>query len=346
MKRLYLFPIKESAQIVNPYMLELAEALRKQFQVVNQDDPIRFGIIQILKYIRKIDVVYLNWIEEIPKRRFGLIQTLFLICLIRYLKSAGIIIVWTLHNKRSHHKKRRVISDHIFMLLLKQSDLIITHAKEGMDLIGDPSRSVFIHHPVRSIDQGTPSADTPASDILIWGIIEKYKGIDTFLEYLFDRGVLDKYRIVLAGRVASEDLLKKIESLMAYSEQITLMNAFVPEHVIMSLIKKTKLVVLTYHSESVLSSGVLMDSLSQSACIIGPETGAFSDLSQLGLIDTFRDYKQLLDKIEMHLDPDKDHHEQKERIEHFIKENTWDDFSIRIHDLIEALMQPVSAIKR
>jgi glycosyltransferase involved in cell wall biosynthesis len=338
--------MKEPEKIVNPYMVELAEALKKQFQVMNHDDPIRFGIIQVLKYIRKIDILYLNWIEEIPKRRFGLIQTLFLICLIRYLKWAGIMIVWTLHNKRSHHQKRRMISDYIFMLLLKQSDLIITHAREGMDLIGDSSRSVFIHHPVRSIDYGVPSADTPASDLLIWGIIEKYKGIDTFLEYLLDRGVLGKYRIILAGRVTSEDLLRKIESLMAHSDRMTLMNEFVPEHVIMALIKKAKLVVLTYHSESVLSSGVLMDSLSQSACIIGPETGAFSDLCQLGLIDTFSDYHQLLHKIEMHLDPDNDHHEQMERIEHFVKENTWDHFSARIHDLIEARMQPVSISSR
>jgi beta-1,4-mannosyltransferase len=346
MRRLYLFPVKEAAQITNPYMVCLADALSKYFLVVNEQDPIRIGIVQIIKYIRKIDAVYLNWVEELPKRRYGILQTLFLTLLIRYLKAAGIKIIWTLHNKGSHHRERRFLSERIYRLMLKKSDLIITHAREGLKLVGDGPRSVFMHHPVRNIEAGPADTDTPSSDILIWGLIEKYKGIDDFLEYLHGEGVLQDFRIILAGRVASEDLLYRLRSLMAHSDRITLLDEYLPEQVLMSLIRKTRLVVLTYHSESVLSSGVLMDSLSQSAYVIGPDTGAFRDLSGLGLVDTFTDYRQLLEKIHLHLDPQTDHRAQRERIAHFVEENSWDNFSARIHVLIEEIMQPDAVISR
>ncbi len=65
MKRLFLFPIYDPGQIINPYLVELAEAVKRHFLVVNDGDPIKYGIIQILRYRRKIDVVYLN-LREVP----------------------------------------------------------------------------------------------------------------------------------------------------------------------------------------------------------------------------------------------------------------------------------------
>jgi hypothetical protein len=94
-------------------------------------------------------------------------------------------------------------------------------------------------------------------------------------------------------------------------------------------------VVLTYHSDSVLSSGVLMDSLSQSARIIGPDTGAFRDLSQLGLIDTFHDFPHLLELIRKNMDPDIQTRELEEMIGKFLRENSWESFAARLNQFIE-----------
>jgi len=337
MKRIYLYPhtARITTGIKNPYIPYLREALKSHHLVVNEGRPSNIGIFDILGYLRSIDIVFFNWIEDLPGKHRGIFQSIFFILLLQIIKLLRIKIVWTMHNKKSHYPKGALMKKMIFNQMLKKSDLIITHAEEGLSLISEKTPSAFIHHPVRPPAEQYIEEDMPDFDIIIWGSINPYKGVDTFLEFLQDQGILGNYRILIAGKVRSTELLSKLQSFLQNSNNLILMDEFVPEPRLMALIQRSRLVLFTYHAASVLSSGALMDSLAQSTVIIGPNTGAFNDLARLGLLETFEDYPQLLKKIDHHLNSTRGLEAKKDLIKRFIEENSWENFSLKLNQLLK-----------
>jgi len=72
--------------------------------------------------------------------------------------------------------------------LAKRSDIIITHASEGIGFaeelaMGIKSKVLYFPHPVKNRLKTNSNSIKPI-DILIWGTIAEYKGIDKFLDFL------------------------------------------------------------------------------------------------------------------------------------------------------------------
>lgn len=341
MKRIYLYPntARNRNGLHNPYMSHLREALSRHFQIINAGRPSNSGITDVVRYIRNMDMIFLNWIEDLPGKHMGVIQTLFFLIMLRVFMLRKIGIIWILHNKRSHYKGHPFLKRVLFKQMLKRSDLIITHAREGLELVPETTRAYYTPHPVRPIERPLSLSGDTRYDLIIWGSITQYKGIDRFLAYLKDQGVLGKYRIIIAGKITTTALRERLQEFARSFQNLTLRDEFVPEPELMQLIGASKLVIITYQSESVLSSGVLMDSLSQLVPIIGPQTGAFTDLAELGLIDTFEDYPQLLQKIQNQLGPEVDRSKIVAGMKRFMEENSWEKFSERLRQLIEEVYQ-------
>ncbi len=131
MKNIYLYPLTARTKnaVINPYIGNLRDALGKNYNVLNAHKPSTTGIFDILRYIRKVDVVYFNWSEELPSLHRGRAQGIFLLVLLQYLKLSGVMIVSTLHNKKSHFDKHSKLKKRLYGQMLKKSDLIITHAR-------------------------------------------------------------------------------------------------------------------------------------------------------------------------------------------------------------------------
>ncbi len=339
MKGIYLYPVtgRNTTGVSNPYIDRVAEALNGQYRMVNRNDPSNRGIMDILKYLKNTDILYLNWIENLPDRHRGYLQLLFFFLLCGYCRITHKKIVWTLHNKRSHTGNNRFFKNLIFRFMLIRSDLVITHAEEGLELIPKRTRKVFIPHPAAPSVSAAPSPDQKEYDIIIWGTIARYKGVDTFLRFLEDEGVLDHYRILVAGKVVEPGLQKLLEDLAGSHGKLTLINRFVPDLELARLIGQTGVILFTYHSSSVLSSGALMDSLHYNANILGPHTGAFADLAGANLIRTFKDYQDLLDQLELlkkkaFMEP---YRIQLKR--RFLEEHSWDRFYLKISPHLQHL---------
>jgi len=336
MKNVYLYPNSARTEnaVENPYMGNLKAALRNHFEVVNANKPSAIGIFDILKYLRNLDVVYFNWAEELPSLHRGRLQGYFLMILLPILRLSGTKIVWTLHNKESHFDQHRKLKKRLYSLMLKKSDLIITHAKEGLDLIPKGKKAAFLHHPVNSpVAHANPDGDRQF-DIIIWGTIAPYKGILSFLEFMEQSGIIENYRILLAGKVTTPSLALQLKKYSDKYKKIVLMDGYVEKDQLIKLIQDSGITLFTYHSDSILSSGALMDSLSYGAYIIGPAVGAFNDLQELGLIDTYTDFSsltKLLDK--KHLSSDV-HSSRIDNIGKFIESNSWEAFSNSIKNLI------------
>jgi len=336
MANIYLYPItsRNNSDIIAPYMSHLAKALSERFTVLNLKHPSSTGLFDILKYLRKTDIVMLNWIEDLPERHMGLIQSLFFFLLFPYLKMSGRKIVWTLHNKKSHSSRYLHVKSLLVKLLLNKSDVVLTHAEEGLDCIPASTPKIYIPHPVTSRNKIQTAVQSKQYDIIIWGTISTYKGVDSFIEFLKETKVLNKYTILIAGKIVDASLQIYLEGIQQQFQNVTIINRFIEYEELDELINKSKMILFSYHTETVLSSGLLMESLLFNTIIIGPNVGAFKDLSREGIVYTFDSYSDLLHIIDQVISSSFEDDKLKRRIEEFIKENSWEVFLEKFYNFL------------
>ncbi len=296
MKIVYFYPNKP---MLNPYTGNFIKSLNKYCYFINVNNPSKTGFFDVLKYIGKIDYIFLNWIEELIDKRGGIIQSLFFIILVKILKIKRIVIVWTLHNKLSHFGNYLFIKRILNRILINNSDFILTHSTEGIEYAkklakGKALNIKYLPHPVQ---QRKSDIKTELKwDIIIWGNIIPYKGIDKFLEYLLINNYQNKYKILIIGKSDSEQYLEKLNKFK--NENITIENRFINENELTELIKSSRIILFTYTKTSVLSSGVLMDSLGLGPEVIGPDTGAFADLAVENIIHVYSNFDELITIID------------------------------------------------
>lgn len=295
---------------------------------LNRDYPSDRGILDLWKYISKIDVIFLNWIEDLPDKKGGVLQSLFFILMTWIMKVRKTTIIWVMHNKESHYDTNRVLKDMLFRFVQRKSDYIITHSREGLHILdnnGVNSKKKARYYPHPLVEKSIPSSDQQVADILIWGSIIPYKGIDKFLDFLYTNNLEKKYNIVIAGKVSPPEYEATIKRFL--NDHIQLDNRYVPDEVIAQYMAEIRVVLFTYDGGSVLSSGALMDSLSTGVNILAPHVGAFKDAQEEGLIATYRSFEELIELL------DKDDlfpENRRELIRQFIGENNWEQFSMKV----------------
>ena len=338
MKRAYLYPITgrdDQLGLYNPYLDDFMGSQDGNIEIVNKNDPSKTGLLNIIKYLFRIDIVFFNWIENIPDRKGGRIQAGFLSAFLFLAPLLGIRVVWTMHNKLSHTKENYRRKKNIFRRMLRKSDLILTHSRAGIafgeELVpGSGTKIHYLPHPVK--DRRLKATSQRSYDILIWGTIAPYKGIHDFLDYLVRKNLQDRYRIYVVGKITSPAYAEKI---MKYtSENIRIENKFIEDDLLQELIARSGLVLFTYSQESILSSGVLMDSLGYGANIIGPAVGAFADLAGEGIISTFRDYHHMIEQIDAQL-KSAGSSERELALNKFLEDNSWPAFAGKFSGLLQ-----------
>jgi len=336
MKKIYIYPNSAKDKLLkvyNPYMDDLMESADKYFTIINKDKPSHVGILDILKYLVSADIIYFNWIEKLAEKKGGVAQTLILITILNLLKLFRLEIVWTMHNKLTHSGKHEFWSTLIFKQILRKSAVIITHSSEGIrfgeSLVPSAKKKIlYFPHPVK--DRRIPEDDTYEFDILIWGSVAPYKGIHNFLAYLHEKNLQEKYKILIIGKVSSPEYLEEINRYL--NGNINLVNEFASNEKLISLINDSGIVLFTYSKDSILSSGVLMDSLGYGANIVGPHVGAFADLAGLNIISTFHNFDEMVPIIEkeMKVTPA----DRSKKLDAFLSSNTWDKFSEKLRDIL------------
>ncbi len=328
----YIYPnISGNDGMNNPYLKHFVGAFENRIDFLNWDNSSHLGIFDIIKYLKKIDIIFLNWPEDLPDRKGGIIQAVFFFFLIFYLKRRKVKIFWTLHNKESHKKDKIWLKRYLRDFIMNKSDYIITHAKAGILLLEKLLKSKnpkihYIPHPILPAIN-IETSDKKIYDVLLWGIVLPYKGIDRFLKFLKDTKT-EHLRILIAGKIPDNNYRQLILSFK--SEQIEIRDNYISINELEHLIAQSKIVLFTYLEESILSSGALMDSLRYTPLIIGPNFGAFKDMGDDGVILTYNDYKDLLELLNLNLKATPD----VMKIKRFIQENSWRNFGDSVYNLI------------
>jgi beta-1,4-mannosyltransferase len=264
-------------------------------------------------------------------KKGGMIQVVLLFFILIFLRLRNRKIVWIMHNKLSHEKRNSMIKWMTAKAMMKFSSLVITHAREGIayareQFRADKNKIMFIHHPFM---QHYKRVHAPCLyDIILWGTIMPYKGLDRFLKYLKDSKIDKKYSIYIVGRISPPSYSRRV---MKFSnERIRIEDRFLTQEELDRSVAAARVVLFTYDAGTVLSSASLMDSVAYDKPIVGPDTGAFKDLAEEGIIRTFRNLPELINLIDSVLKNDSrnDH----EKVEQFVATNTWENYAHRIAD--------------
>ncbi len=330
---LYVYPISDRSKtdLYNPYIDDLIQAIEKYYGCINKHAPSNIGIFNILKYLLKTNYFHLNWIEDLPDKKGGIIQTLFFVSLILLIKITRKKIIWTIHNKLSHSKKRIQIKKWFIKILIKYSDYKITHATDGIKYVEDmtnekEARKVrYLPHPIKT----KPTLNHIASeyDIIIWGTITQYKGVDDFLNYLYENNLHSKYKILIIGKILDKSYEIKIKKYS--SNNIKIINKFADEEELKTSIGKSKIILFTYQRQYILSSGALADSIAYGKKVIGPDVGAFKDLKETGFVQAYNNLNELIEIIDQAL-TQKNNNNYSE-IQEFIRANNWPKYAEKLH---------------
>jgi len=337
MRRAYVYPYsgRSSSLVHNPYIDNFIEAARPWFHVLNDQKKSNIGIFDLFKYLFRMDVIFLNWIEDLPDKKYGVLQSGFFIFFLMLMKARSVKVVWTFHNKGTHGSIHRWLKSRLLRLMIQHADLIITHASAGRDFLKQQGRLsddqiLFAHHPVMCYSNKRYDPSYPFSvDLLIWGALERYKKVDEFLRFAVDQGYNQKYAFYVHGRIRDPQYRELLLEFNQY-HNIEVHEGFIAFEQLYQMMNRTRLTAFIYSHSSVLSSGALMDSLCGTSAIIGPHKGAFADLQKQGLIFTFKQFRDIfavLESVDHQTLTDLNH--QKEV---FFQQNTWTDFAQKVYE--------------
>jgi len=205
-------------------------------------------------------------------------------------QAAGIKLVWTAHNLRSHEVVRPKLDDFVTRLVTTRADAIIAHSDEARRIIiehfgVDPARVAVILHPgyIDSYPQTVAPQDArermgvgPDEFVLLFlGIIRPYKGLHQLLHALrqIDEPNL-KLRIV--GRVRERRDEAPLKALAAQDPRVELSLSYVPDEELQLHFGAADAAVLPY--ADVLTSGAAVLAMSFGKACIAPRKGCLVDI--------------------------------------------------------------------
>lgn len=331
MEKIYIYPQFDytTADSPNPYIVDFQRALSSHYKIVNKQSN-HIGVLDFFNYLFKADIYILNWIEDLPIYKYGKIQILFFLLFLGISKLINKKIIWVLHNKYSHFTSKNSWTDFMYSVLMKYSDLIITHSREGISFTKENyfsyvNKVKYINHPIRELIVKTPQKEKEY-DFLIWGTIQPYKGILEFLKFL-DTNETTSFKILIAGKCFDKHYKKDITSLL--SNNITFKDEFFTMDEIAEMAGYCEFILFVHNAISVLSSGALMDSIRMGVKIIGPHRGAFKDLSTLSFINTYKNYKDI-PVLHKKYGGENAKINAKEHNEFYMR-NNWETFGNRMH---------------
>ena len=327
MTRFTLYPCSKlkDDKATNPYIRDFVAAINAYPDAKVINAPHKNPLLSILPMNKWGDVIIFNWYESIPDLKYGLLQASAAIVYLCLLKVARKKIVWILHNHVPHASKYLGLKKFLMSYIARFSDLIITHATEGLELVRNDypsaeSKAYYLDHPTKNRLDLCKRTEKQY-DLLIWGHISRYKGVLEFVECVRNNH-WDDLRICIVGKCASSDLYEEIQE--KATNNVTLINDSPSFEALANYMDASHCVLAHYIPESVLSSGMLMDSLSYGVKVIGPNVGSFKDYASNRQLNVYT-FNNLTDIYPLVLKYRKDIVQTKEYAD-FLDTHQWKDF--------------------
>lgn len=325
----------QPSEVINEYIDNFFNTLARKVNVVNHKKRPGSRAGDFFKYIFKADIMILNWPEDILHLKFGILQLFASFTTLTLFKLKGGKIIWVCHNKDSHKKRYGRLRKITRSFYTKIADVIIVLSNDALNyFLEEKEKTYFLNHPIYSHppllveDLGTPSYD-----VLIWGRISPYKGLDKFIEsYREHKNLFNVNVIGQANQSYLEVINQKVTGL-----NIQITNKFISNEELGYYFKNSKIILLPYADSDTFSSGALIHSLSSNKIIIGPATGNFIDVQKQGACLVYENFTELFTIINGLLNNqsyyDAELLKLRSGILNYYKSNTWEHFIDKIIDI-------------
>lgn len=333
---IYPYHLKTNSSATNPYIADFIRAM-EQNGITISNPPHKNPLIGLLPRKVDSDVYIFHWLENVPDYKYGMIQFLAALLFLANIRLHRKKIIWFMHNKQPHTRKHAFKKQTLIRALIRSSDLIVTHATEGLDIIRKKyphaaKKAFFFHHPTKiRMEQPNTEYAPDDTDLLIWGGISHYKRIPDFVLYHRKNQLNLKTKII--GKCSSPELLKDIRK--QQNEYISLEDKTIRFEELNKEIRKARFVLVPYAPDSILSSGILMDSLSFGAKVIGPDTGSFRDYADNPdlKVFTFKSFDEIPSIIARN-----DEKIDREQYIRFLNNHSWEAFGKEFSDLLKKII--------
>ncbi|GAA4780064.1 hypothetical protein GCM10023231_03690 [Olivibacter ginsenosidimutans] len=241
------------------------------------------------RHIQQIQLVHLNWFENIDDSSFFVALKSFfrkLVALIA-IKLSRKPLVWTMHNRASHEKGLSFFSRSITYLLMRWANKIIVHSHISIELLKKRSmriaaKAVYLPHPNFIQVYGPALAPTATKGkrlrLLFIGAVKPYKNIELLLTLA--QAYEKEVQLTVAGKPVTSGYQQTLEQMAAQSTNINLQLRFIHDQELPLLLSEADALVLPYDLASSLNSGTVFLAFSYKKTVICPNIGTIMDLKE------------------------------------------------------------------
>lgn len=287
--------------IVNPYEHPNNDYIRLQIEAIR-----RAGYTPVPQTgnIVKSDCILYNWMENVDGNHKALIIAKKLVRLIQF-KVLGKKIVWVMHNKQPHEnsykfglfmmKVMAFISDKIMVLCDETVPALmkITNSKKVLEKVCKVPL-ISYESIVGEMDEAPIGGKL---NVLLFGQIKPYKGVEVLLEALKDEYLQQNTVITIVGKCNDQSYLNQITDKIKTLHNVSFQNRFIELSELKKIVKDIHLLVLPMDIKSSLNSSAAMMAFSLRRTVICPNIGTVQEYYGQNYMYTY-DYQT----IEEHVD--------------------------------------------
>lgn len=254
-----LFSTGAPGPSTNPYITQLYRALAPRVE------PRYFSMRAAL--FSRYDVLHLHWPEYLlrhPGRWGTWAKRACVLLLLARLRLAGTPIVRTLHNVQPHESRGRVEGWLLARIDAATRRWIRINATTPLRT---PATDTILHGHYRDWYAGLPSPQVRKGQLLHFGLLRPYKGVEALLEAM--RGLDDpQVRLRICGKPADAAIRATVEQACAGDRRISAELAYLDDAALATEIGQAELVVLPYRQMH--NSGTLLLALSLDRPVLAP----------------------------------------------------------------------------
>lgn len=279
------FPVKGNR--INEYTKNMVNILRQKYTIVaNLAEPT--NVIQMLR----TKAVFLNWVEDDLNSKIKMqiwLHRLF-----------GAKIVWVFHNKYPHDSENKDKAAKDMKWMADQSSIILLHAKSSKKFIPNylknHKKAVYVPHilynnmgDAENLLETQKKYGVEKTDFvfLIFGSIRPYKNIELAIA-AFNNMKCPNTKLLIVGMPKSQEYANDLIEKAKPNNNIIFDFRFIPEKLLVSLIKIADIVVIPYKDGSSLNSGVMIQAFSLGRTVIAPDMCMTRDFMKQGFLYAYK----------------------------------------------------------
>ena len=234
--------------IVNPYEHPDNDYIRLQIEAIRKAGYI--PVPQTLN-IKKSDYILYNWMENVDGNHKILVVSKKLIRLLQ-LKLLGKKIIWVMHNKQPHEnsykyglfmmKVMAFLSDKIMILCDETVPALmkLTNSKKVLEKVCKVPL-ISYESIVGKMDEAPVGGKL---NILLFGQIKPYKGVEVLLEALKDEYLQQNTVITIVGKCNDQNYLNQLTEKIRTLHNVSFQNRFIELSELKKIVKDVHLLVL------------------------------------------------------------------------------------------------------